>query len=638
MDWLNKPPKEEVPTDSEVTTDIDLDGDSLADRTETVMKISKALVRYTLHTNADVDGDGKADRRIRSDFFNAQDVCQKIEIYTYDSAGRKIQVRSYDGSGAKTGTVAWVLDDAGKIRLTAQWDGTDTLLPFTVAYFDGTGRNHRTAQFRLSAEGAPELVSQTWRTYLNDTPDSPLTLQAVFSDTGSLVSAESFSYRTSDPTTTPVAVKTTYGADGVITGQETVRWASDYLPDPTLVPIEGFDLEDYELTVKETFVRGIRELAAIPESDWAALAVPAVPEEPGTPDYELSTDTSGLSRDLTVIQAWDPYGSTEITLDPLTFNLSDNSILVGAASQARETLKNIPEALIPFVPDVEVPAVDLPYRPRQIIRRDSRIAEPITLDLTYDAFSRPLKKITSYGDTKALELGFVYGTEGNSEYLLTQVEASGEAMIIPLKVSIVYDTNKLPSSLEVSSSGTVLSSFEFDYGAVVEGAAQTVAGFDPVKAAQDPLAFGSRLLEVMKEGWTIRHYGMGTGTNKLPAAEYSFVPQTSGLKATIRGWNAEAASFSVYKGYYLLTLDQDDKALKFQIWLGSSEETVELKESTSYAYGTWGEKLYEYKAEFEGFKAGVEKELAGSELLTFLGLGGSTMEDMAASLMTLLFR
>ena len=592
MGFLTDPPQVLEPVDYvEEATPVDSDGDGLTDRQDWVMHYSQALVKYQIY-QYDQAIPPQTKKLIRTDEFNAGHVSQWVQLYSYEGNSR-VQTRFYSGTGVLEKTER-VLHDAQDNKIfTAIYDVDDKLSTYTTFYYDTLQRIYRTAVFSPDADGVLGLQSQIVNIF--EEGDAGRLLKSLnFSGLGAVVSGKSWSYRNllGDDQT----LYCEFGASGVLTTWKTWQYKEDFIPDA--LPVYDFPLNDFTLVVEKTFSRSLRAIPVIPniEAAYALLPLPEAPQEPATPtQYTLETPPVDLKAKETVINAGDPYGFTKVTLDALTLNPSDQ---------------------LPAI----APDHDIPFLPRQIYREDNRIEKSITVDLVYDTHYRLAQKTTKYGTTTVLDLKLEYGTTvDEDEYLLTKVALTGAILEAPLTFEIIYD-NKFPVKLVLSTSGTALSTFEFLYSEIAGEVPTLIKGFDPVKVGQDPLAFGSQLLKILKTGWKIRH--LGPGANPIPAAEYAFSPVTDpkpGLKIEVNAYDRTAQLYNKYQGYYLLSLDTLERAAKFESFKGTVKGSEVLDNSMVYNYGEWGDKLFEYKDQVVGLATDAKAKLEGSALAAYFG-------------------
>jgi len=130
-------------------------------------------------------------------------------------------------------------------------------------------------------------------------------------------------------------------------------------------------------------------------------------------------------------------------------------------------------------------SLDKDWYPVLAYRTDSRIGtDPLLVELSYDSAHRIVQKATSYGSTKALVVTVAY----DKDNFPTSIGTSGAAMMLPLEYSVEYGTNHQIKKISVTSGGSLLRYFTYNYTAPTKPVVM------PTSRSIDPFAFIDALL------------------------------------------------------------------------------------------------------------------------------------------------
>lgn len=181
------------------------------------------------------------------------------------------------------------------------------------------------------------------------------------------------------------------------------------------------------------------------------------------------------------------------------------------------------------------------YLPTAIVREDARLAKAVTVALRYDEVGRILSKSTSYGDTEALRIVLTYASA--SGYLVSHIESSGAAMLIPLEFDLTYDEAGLPTQVTIGYDTSVLFALSYDYNEA------------------DPLTHTITVRE---------------GDGSLYGC-YVFSVAGDFLSGRIDVYTDEACTVS--NGYYALAYNDDSQTVSFAAYSAAGDPVVQ------YQYG-----------------------------------------------------
>lgn len=201
-------------------------------------------------------------------------------------------------------------------------------------------------------------------------------------------------------------------------------------------------------------------------------------------------------------------------------------------------------------------SMDEDWYPVRVARVDSRVAETVSMELSWSAGHRISRKMSYYGSTLALDVSMTYNDDGYP----VQASTSGAAMLLPLDYELVYE-NGVPARLNVSSNGSLLQWFKYEYtGAALPASLSAIRGIDPF-ALLDDLA---------ESELTIEHYD--GDDNRIETFE--FLAAGDDFRVNVRD------SDNALNGYYLASYDAGGKIASLSAYDGADS----LQWNNSYSY------------------------------------------------------
>jgi len=198
-------------------------------------------------------------------------------------------------------------------------------------------------------------------------------------------------------------------------------------------------------------------------------------------------------------------------------------------------------------------ALNQGWLPQSGSRKDTRLAETISVELGYDDESRIVSKSTYYGSTLALKVVVTYATtaDGSISYIPVKVETTGAAMLLPLTYVIDYGPSHEVTALNVFSNDVQIRKLAYTYnGPVVP---TTIEGLK----SMDPFAF---LSELLKSDIVIYDYD---GDGKLietftPAVLYDYPGDATiptGVRVDVHAAKADGSDGGDFTGAYTVAYD-----------------------------------------------------------------------------------
>jgi hypothetical protein len=174
----------------------------------------------------------------------------------------------------------------------------------------------------------------------------------------------------------------------------------------------------------------------------------------------------------------------------------------------------------------------------------------VTVDYPNDGpdDSLPESKVTTYGDTEVLNLGFTY-TEQDGVTLLESLSVTGESVLLPAVFHVEYNDDSVPNLVEIRQpDGDLLQYFQYEYepGSTADAETSVGAGFDPVD-------FGGRVDTITQ---------FDGDDNELGRYVFTYDDENGEIRIDGEQYDAEEQTYSD-TGYFLLTLDAEGRTAEF---------------------------------------------------------------------------
>jgi hypothetical protein len=184
-----------------------------------------------------------------------------------------------------------------------------------------------------------------------------------------------------------------------------------------------------------------------------------------------------------------------------------------------------------------------------------RLEKSVSVELEWNDANQITRKKSYYGTTLALDVSMTYNADG---YPL-KASTSGAAMLLPLDFELIY-AERVPARLNVSSNGSLLQWFKYEYaGAVLPASFSSIRSIDPFALLDD----------LVKSSLVIKHYD--GDDNRIETFE--FIADDNDFRVNVRDSN------NALNGYYLASYDADDLVASLSAYDGAGSPQWE------YSYG-----------------------------------------------------
>lgn len=197
------------------------------------------------------------------------------------------------------------------------------------------------------------------------------------------------------------------------------------------------------------------------------------------------------------------------------------------------------------------------------------LEEDVKITISYDEDAdpiRPVRKVTTYGDTEVLDLGFEYNAAG----LPSRVTTAGELLFLPLDYEISYNEDHFPQRISIFQGETLLQYLEYSYH---EADGTESAGINYL----DPLDFGGKVhIITLFDG------------DGVVVGSFAFTYDDANSQIRIDAYEGSGAE-KRENGYFLLSLNTEGETAAFSGFSEGGERVWHYE----YEYDEVGNRIME---------------------------------------------